>query len=315
MASEGGLARGRRPGGPALVAAALPWSWFVVRDRASLLDVVATGLPVVVAGLAAVAVLAAAVFRRATPLVAAVSLLGMGAVTVLGPWMPAGGGPPATPLRVVAANAFDFNAFSGEAATDIRAQDADVVVMVEGASTIGDRLRGDYRFSEAAGVADHLVLSRFPVRFLSGLPDAPADGRVSRWEVTAPAGRVVLYGVHLRRPEPRDGAVRAPLLEQRLMIGALLRAVEQETAPVLVVGDFNFSDRTWAYRRLADRLRDAGRATWAGPTYIRTRYRPFLLRIDHLFVAPEWCAARSGRFRITGSDHRGVVADVGPCSG
>ena len=312
MAGKDGVGR-RRPGNAALVAAALPWSWFVVRDRASLLDVVATGLPVVVAGLAAVALLAAAVFRRATPLVAAVSLLAVGAVAVVGPWMPAGGGTPATPLRVVTANAFDFNDFSGEAAADIRAQDADLVVVVEGASTVGARLRSEYPFSETAGVADHLVVSRFPVRFLSGLPEAPDDGRVSRWELTAPAGRVVVYGVHLRRPEPRDGAVRAPLLEQRLMIDALLRAVERETAPVLVVGDFNFSDRTWAYRRLAGRLRDAGRATWAGPTYIRIRYRPFLLRIDHLFVAPEWCSGHSARFTITGSDHRGVVADVGPC--
>ena len=312
MAAEVDLGR-RRPSVPALVAAALPWSWFVVRDRASLLDVVATGLPVVVASLAAVALLAAAVFRRATPVVAAVSLLAVGAVAVVGPWMPAGGGKPAAPLRVVIANAFDFNDFSGEAAADIRAQDADLVVVVEGASTVGARLRSEYPFSETAGVADHLVVSRFPVRFLSGLPEAPDDGRVSRWELTAPAGRVVVYGVHLRRPEPRDGAVRAPLLEQRLMIDALLRAVERETAPVLVVGDFNFSDRTWAYRRLAGRLRDAGRATWAGPTYIRIRYRPFLLRIDHLFVAPEWCSGDSGRFTITGSDHRGVVADVGPC--
>lgn len=298
---------------PALAAAALPWSWFLLRDRSTLFDVVATGLPVVVGGLVGAALVLAALLRRVVLLVAAASLLLMGTVAVVGPWLPGGGPAPLEPVRVVSVNAFDGNATPSEAAADIRAQDADLVVVVEGASTVGARLRSEYPFSETAGVADHLVVSRFPVRFLSGLPEAPDDGRVSRWELTAPAGRVVVYGVHLRRPEPRDGAVRAPLLEQRLMIDALLRAVERETAPVLVVGDFNFSDRTWAYRRLAGRLRDAGRATWAGPTYIRIRYRPFLLRIDHLFVAPEWCSGDSGRFTITGSDHRGVVADVGPC--
>lgn len=300
---------------PALAAAALPWSWFVVRDRASLLDVVATGLPVIVVASAVAALVVAALFRRRAPLVAAVSLLAMGTVAVFGPWMPVSGPAPAQPLRMAAANAFAGNPSPAAAAADIARQDADVVVVVEGADPISRRLMDDYRFSAPGYRGNHVALSRFPVRLLSGLPGAPSDGRVSRWEVTAPSGRVVVYGVHLNRPRPRDGAVRVPLLEQRQMVVALLRAVEAETSPVVVLGDFNISDRAWAYRRLAGRLRDAMRATLAGPTYVRPRYRPFLLRIDHLFVTPGWCSADSRRFTISGSDHRGVVAEVGPCPG
>lgn len=298
---------------PPLAAAILPWSWFLLRDQALMMDLVATGLPMVVAVLAGTAAVAAAVTRRPTFAVAAVSLAAMGAVAVLGPWMPGGGPRPAGPIRVAAVNAWAGNPRPAEAAADVRARRPDVVVIVEGPVAVASALEPHYPYSLADGNAGHVLFSRFPVRYLSGLPGAPVDGRVARWEVEAPDGPVVVYSVHLRRPYPRDGNVRAPLAEQRAMVRVLVRAVQGEESPVVVAGDFNFSDRTWAYRRLDGPLRDAGRASRGGPTFVSPKYRPFLLRIDHVFVSRRWCAARSGRFAITGSDHRGVFADVGPC--
>ena len=297
---------------PSVVAAALPWTWFVVRDAASLLDVVATGLPAVVAGVAVLALAAFALTRRPVFVVATGSVLAMGAVAVFGPWLPAGGPDPSEPIRVVGVNAYAGSASPVAAADDVRAQSPDLVVVVEAPTGMNEALEPHFAHGERSPQSSHAVFSRFPVRFLSGLPGAPVDDRVTRWQVSATSGPVVLYSVHLRRPRPR-GAVRTPLLEQRAMVAALLRAVDGETSPTLVVGDFNFSDRTWAYRRLEGALRDAGRASRAGPTYVSTRYRPFLLRIDHVFVSRQWCAGGSGRFTITGSDHRGVTADVGPC--
>lgn len=297
---------------PALVAAAVPWTWFVVRDAASLLDVVATGLPAVVAGAAAVSLAAFLLTRRPAFVVAAGSVLAMGAVAVFGPWLPAGGPRPSGPIRVVGVNAYAANASPVAAAGDVRAQSPDLVVVVEAPAGMNEALEPHFPHGKLSPQSSHALFSRFPVRFLSGLPGAPVDDRVTRWQVSAPSGPVVIYSVHLRRPRPR-GAVRSPLLEQRAMVAAVLRAVDAETSPTLVVGDFNLSDRTWAYRRLQGALRDAGRASWAGPTYVSARYRPFLLRIDHVFVSRQWCAGRSGRFTITGSDHRGVFADVGPC--
>ena len=297
---------------PSVVAAVLPWTWFAVRDAASLLDVVATGLPAVVAGLAVVALAAFLVTRRPAFLVATVSVLAMGAVAVFGPWLPAGGASPAEPIRVAGVNAYAGNVSPVAAAGDVRAQSPDLVVVVEAPTGMDEALEPHFAHGELSPQSSHAVFSHFPVRFLSGLPGAPVDDRVTRWQVSAPSGPVVLYSVHLRRPRPR-GAVRSPLLEQRAMVAALLRAVHRETSPTLVVGDFNLSDRTWAYRRLERALRDAGRASGAGPTYVSTRYRPFLLRIDHIFVSRQWCAGGSGRFTITGSDHRGVLAEVGPC--
>jgi endonuclease/exonuclease/phosphatase (EEP) superfamily protein YafD len=299
---------------PSVAAAALPWTWFAVRDVASLMDLVATGLPVIVAGAAAVALVLLAVTRRPAWLVAAVSVVTMGAVAVAGPWLPAGGADPADPIRVAAVNAWAGNATPAAAAADVSAQDADVVVIVETPFAMPGILEPRFPHSAYSEQGGHTLFSRFPIRYLSGLPGGTDDDPVSRWELSTPAGPVILYSVHLRRPDPR-GAVRLPLLQQRAVVDTLVRAVAAEVSPVILAGDFNFSDRTWGYRRLDGPLRDAGRASRTGPTYRATKYRPFLLRIDHVFVSPRWCAGGSGRFTIAGSDHRGVYADVGPCRG
>lgn len=297
---------------PSVVAAVLPWTWFAVRDVAPLVDVVATGLPVVVAGAAVASLLLLAVTRRLPFLVAAVSLAAMGGVAIVGPWLPAGGAGAVDPIRVASVNAWAANPTPAEAAGDVVAQDADVVAVVESSDGMPEMIESNFPHSAHSGPGGHVLFSRFPIRDVSGLPGGSDDDPVARWEVSAPSGRLVVYSVHLRRPNPR-GAVRLPLLRQRAVVDTLLRAVAAEESPVVVAGDFNLSDRTHAYRRLAAPLRDAGRASLAGPTYVATKYRPFLLRIDHVFVSRRWCAEASARFAITGSDHRGVYADVGPC--
>lgn len=298
---------------PPLAAALAPWSWFVVRDRALMMDLVATGLPMVAVGLAVVAAVLAAVLHRRTFAVAALSILVAGSVAVLGPWQPGGGPSPTDPIRVATVNAWAGNRSPSQAADDVRARRPDLVVLVEANVEIASALEPHFPYSLYDVNAGHVLFSRFPVRYLSGLAGAPVRDLVARWELSAPAGPVVVYSIHLRRPYARNGHVRTPLAEQRGMVRVLMRAVDRESSPVVVAGDFNFSDRTWAYRRMDGPLRDAGRASRGGPTFISLKYRPFLLRIDHVFVSRRWCAAASGRFTVTGSDHRGVFADVGPC--
>ena len=313
----------RRPGraGRALgvaVALGAPWTWFAARDAGALLDLVATGLPAVAAAVAVAALAVAVVVRRAAPvaLALAASVLAAGAAAVGGPWRPTPTPAPAPALRVVAANALHRNPAVAGAAADLLAQGGDVVVVVEGALAVHDQLRDDFAFAALGPQAEHAVLSRYPVRLLPPPADLPADRRVSRWEVAAPAGPVILYAVHLRRPQARrTDALREALRGQREDVRRLVRSAAGEGLPVIVAGDLNVSDRASGYRLLAGPMRDAMRSGWAGPTYLRPRYRPFLLRIDHLFVPRDWCAAGSRRFRVQGSDHRGVAADVGPCPG
>ena len=94
---------------------------------------------------------------------------------------------------------------------------------------------------------------------------------------------------------------------------ALQAAVADEELPVVIAGDLNMSDRVRGYRYLDDRYTDLARDGWAGTTYIGGIYRYFLLRIDHVFATDGWCSDDVEEFSITGSDHRGLRLDVGPC--
>ena len=135
-------------------------------------------------------------------------------------------------------------------------------------------------------------------------------------EVDAPAGRVVVYVTHLVRPHlgPRGIVrIRSKMAAQRRERDALLASARAETAPVILAGDFNTSDRSRGYRRITGRFRDAGRSGPGGPTYVAGPYRTLLLRIDYVFVPRDWCSADPERFDLRGSDHRGVAVDVGPC--
>ena len=161
-----------------------------------------------------------------------------------------------------------------------------------------------------------VILSRFPARLLDKPPGWPHDFRAHRLEVDAPTGRIVVYLAHLKRPHlgpRRILGIRGQLQAQRQEREAFLMSARTEGVPVVVAGDFNASDRSRAYRRITGPFRDAMRARRGGPTYVAGVWRPFLLRIDHIFVPRDWCSARPERFALHGSDHRGLAVDVGPC--
>jgi endonuclease/exonuclease/phosphatase family metal-dependent hydrolase len=90
----------------------------------------------------------------------------------------------------------------------------------------------------------------------------------------------------------------------------LRRRIEGETAPVLLVGDFNRTPHQWAYRHVAQGLQSAVRRRvrgWGG-TY--PAGRP-LVQIDHVLASPAWqiTAARiPADGAAAASDHRPVVA-------
>jgi vancomycin resistance protein VanJ len=164
--------------------------------------------------------------------------------------------------------------------------------------------------------SNQVIFSRFPARAVQRPPGWPKRLRAHRIEVDAPSGRLIVYLAHLVRPHfgPR-GLLRLPgqMAAQRRERDALLASARRESEPVVIVGDFNSSDRGRGYRQITDTFRDAMRSRWAGPTYAALVWRPLLLRIDHVFVPRDWCSAAPERFAVRGSDHQGVAVDVGPC--
>jgi endonuclease/exonuclease/phosphatase (EEP) superfamily protein YafD len=297
------------------VVAVAPWTWFAVRNLTSLFDLVATGLPVLYA-LAAVGIgVYAALRKRRLLAVGVVSCLLAGAVAVAGPWRAQSVPPPVRGFRIVSANVNSKNRTIERAVADALAQHGDLVLLIEAGK---GRFAPPPEYSTVIRpqYSNQVILSRFPARLLDKPPGWPNDFRAHRLEVDAPTGRVVVYLVHLKRPHlgpRRIVRIRGQLRAQRREREALLTSARAEGVPVVVAGDFNTSDRSRAYRRITGRLRDAMRARRAGPTYVATLWRPFLLRIDHVFVPRDWCSAHPERFALHGSDHRGLAVDVGPC--
>jgi endonuclease/exonuclease/phosphatase (EEP) superfamily protein YafD len=307
--------RAKRQWVVAVVVALLPWTWFGVRNFTLVLDLVATGLPVLCTLGALGIAIYATVRKRRLLLIGTASWLLAGTAAVAGPWRPEPVPPPVRGFRVVSANVNSKNPTIDQAVADALAQHGDLVLLIE-AGKARWTPPPEYPTVIRPQYSAQVILSRFPARLLDKPPAWPNDFRAHRIEVDAPSGRVIVYLAHLKRPHLgplRILHIRSQLQGQRREREALLRSAQTEGAPVVVAGDFNTSDRSRPYRRISGRFRDAMRARWGGPTYVKPELRPLLLRIDHIFIPRNWCSTRPERFTLHGSDHRGLAVDIGPC--
>ena len=295
-----------------VIAIALPWLWFVVRDAGGTVDAIAVGLPLIgVAAIVSGAIVGVAT-RRAWPVVAGTSIFVVCAVAVISPRLPTAVARPRRAVRLVVANVWDANPSPEAVPASMLQREPDVMVAVEmpdsafyAASTASAAEAG---LSSTVGEGQLGVWSRFPMRELGDLELRPS--RVMRVGVDAPGMPFVLYAVHASNPLGDTS-----FADQRRFTDELLAAIGDEERPVVVAGDFNVSDRVVSYRMMADALTDAMRAGSAGrTTYVAGWWTTTLLRIDHVFVVPAWCAADGGTFETPGSDHRGVEVAVGPCA-
>lgn len=140
--------------------------------------------------------------------------------------------------------------------------------------------------------------------------------------------RAVLYNVHLHSfggkkpweaedPDPlnmsfwgpyfrqyrRDYRVRAREVEK---IRAML---EEETLPVVVVGDFNSTPHSWAYRQLAAGMQDAFHRAGSGWGATYHARLPFA-RIDFVLASEEWEIVDAAVPDVRLSDHRPLLATL-----
>jgi endonuclease/exonuclease/phosphatase (EEP) superfamily protein YafD len=295
-----------------LFVVALPWVWFLVRDAGGPLDAVAVGLPLIGVSAIVSGAIVAVIAGRAWPLATGTSIFVVCALAVIAPRFPRDGAPPDPAMRIVMANVWDANRAPEAVPASMLERQPDVMVAVEMPSdAFYDAMTSSAHAAALPRTVDDGELgvwSRFPVRELGDLGLPPA--RVMRVGVDAPGTPFVLYVVHALNPL-RDTS----FTDQRRFTDDLLAAIASETRPVVVAGDFNMSDRVVSYRAMDATLTDAMRVGEAGrPTYAGGLWTTMLLRIDHIFVDRTWCADAAGTFVTAGSDHRGVQAEVGPCS-
>jgi endonuclease/exonuclease/phosphatase (EEP) superfamily protein YafD len=296
---------------PIAVAVTVPWAWFAVRDIGGPFDAVAVGLPLIGATAILSSAVVAVIVGRAWPVVAGASVLVVCSVAVIGPRLPRAVAPPDPGIRLLMANVWEANPTLEEVAPSMLARDADLVIAAE---------MPDDAFYErmtvaatAAGLTETVhgaqlgAWSTFPMRPLAGIGLPLA--RVMRVGVDVPGMPFVLYVVHAPNPL-RD----TTFTDQRRFIDVILGAIAREHRPVVVAGDMNMSDRVVSYRSMEAELTDAMEAgTFGRTTYVRGWWPTLLLRIDHIFIDPTWCAADPTTVTVTGSDHRGVEAVIGPC--
>lgn len=294
---------------PAALGALLPWTWFALRELGGRLEAVAVALPLLVLVVLLVLAIIGTTLREIRVLPAAVSLVAVGLVAVVGPRLPQTGPPPAAAVRLVSANVFAENPTPAVAVDTLLAADADVEVAVETSPEFRVLIEQLDTGHPYATVDDQLVVrSRYPIAAMPDPPGLPAR-RILRLTVEAPTGAFVLYAVHALNP-----LSESTFADQLEWVDGLRAAAAAEELPVVMAGDFNMSDRQLGYRRMTGDLRDAVTAAgWGHSTYPDGIWAPLLLRIDHVFVPQDWCAARSRTVDVPGSDHDGLEVDVGPC--
>jgi len=268
---------------------------------------------------------------RAAAIAALAAFLGLFGARLVPPAVQHTGG---APLRVATFNlhyALD-QAQLAEMFTAIRAERADLIALQElsgpAAAAIQQNLSGDYPYQALAPSTTSFsgmgLISRYALEVLHPAQQIP--GQLARLHMGN--ADVSIVNVSLTKPEikrryvPAVGWVKGfggyNIKKRSREIERLLPAIAQVRGPVIVVGDFNLSDREQDYRQFAARLHDAFReTTWGfGHTFpnnlqlgaIRV---PFpLIRIDYIWsgggVVPSAarvdCADRS--------DHCMVVADL-----
>jgi endonuclease/exonuclease/phosphatase (EEP) superfamily protein YafD len=294
----------------------VPWLWFLVRDLSVVMEVVAIFLPpLVLLGVVAL-VVAMAVLRQPWLLVAAGSWTLFAVVAVFLPWVPHSTGHVrgGRGVTIAVANVLADNPTKEEAAADVAAIGADVVVVPEDSRRIHDALMRTYAYGHLYRYASSWlgVYSNLPVTESTGTPVFD-PARYLRLEVGGPTP-FVLWALHPPRPWlTANGSFQMRPGGHARVLSRFLDAIAEETEPVVVAGDLNLTDRGRGYRKFTAHLDDAMRSIRGSRTEIKRLYRPLLLNIDHILEPPDWCADHARRFRIRGSDHRGITARVGPC--
>ena len=224
-----------------------------------------------------------------------------------------------TALRVMSMNLMG----GGDAAVvdrEVRAADPDVIVMQEFKisqqavfrDTLGVRFPHQYVANSHSAVA---VYSKLPLRTSSEprFAGLHSENRV-RFEIDLGGGETVaLYGVHV----PRFTTSSIPsVAHSRVELARLLAYIASDPLPVIVAGDFNFSEETPnAAAVRATGLASAHTLAGSGLALTRRVQLPVLkhllgARIDHVYLRAPLTAARFSVGGETGSDHLPIVVDV-----
>jgi endonuclease/exonuclease/phosphatase (EEP) superfamily protein YafD len=241
--------------------------------------------------------------------------------------------PPAsgTAIRVMTFNQLFTNEHTADIIRQIRAQDADVVGLQEFSEQTAKALKTEligaypYQFLEPGNQSGLGLISRYP--FLTQGVDESQHGQ--RVTIQLAGQPVTIISLHLAAPYIESHHSRTlfglPVITDydtsapNREIDRLLAGVAKINGPLIIMGDFNTSDREPHYAKMAAVLHDAFRETNSGLGFTFPDHKRFgpitfpfpLIRIDYVWskggVLP---AAAHVECNNTGADHCFLVADL-----
>ena len=291
----------------ALLAAAVPWAWFLVRDLGSVTQLIALTIPVLVAAALVGLAISALDERRLSTLVVAVSVAAFGWVTIFGPRAATPAPLPVAPMRIASMVADGTNADASAVLKSAAGLKADLLVVVEPFKKARNALTRTERYPFTLTSGPVVVLSSAPVRELP-LPKSLPSDLIVRLQVDRPEGAFVVYAVRAG-DSLLESTLNDPLKTERLR-----DAASGERLPVVLVGDFGFTDRSVEYRAFDASYRDAMRSDANAQNTANTfPWSLMFVRTGFVLTSPAWCAAQAGTFDVAGAQTDGLVASVGPC--
>ncbi len=138
------------------------------------------------------------------------------------------------------------------------------------------------------------------------------SNRQARFAVRLGDKEVVIYALHLTCPKSIDRIGR-----NRAEVADLLEHVAAERKPVILAGDFNFTDTTANAAALRARglrnthaLAGEGHGTTWRHRALKLAHRLPGFRIDHVYISPQLTCTNARVLDAAGSDHRPILADI-----
>jgi endonuclease/exonuclease/phosphatase family metal-dependent hydrolase len=291
----------------ALLAAAVPWAWFLVRDLGSVTQLIALAIPVLVAAAFVGMAISLLDERRLSTLIVAVSVAAFGWVTIFGPRTATPAPAPAAPVRIASMALDGTKADADAVLKSVAGLKADLLVVVEPSKRVRNAMARTDRYAFALTSGQVVVLSSASVRELPLPKPLPSD-LIVRLQVDRPDGAFIVYAVRA------GDSLLESTLNDPLKAQALRDAASEERLPVVLAGDFGFSDRSSEYRVFDATFRDAMRADAnAQNTATTFPWSLMFVRTGFVLTSPAWCAAQTGTFDVAGAQTDGLVASVGPC--
>jgi vancomycin resistance protein VanJ len=214
-------------------------------------------------------------------------------------------------LTVLSYNILAVNADFSGVETLIRESNADVVAMQEMRSGMFNFLQENLADTHPYVVGHEtetstVIFSRFPIR--------ESSITFPTYAILDMNGRdIIVYAIHL--PVPTGGYFSSERRSERLDI--VLEEVADDAMPQILLGDFNMSDATQDYRRMAQRFTDVYRQTQMGfgttfPNWVGINRDihgwTSLIRLDYVFVSSDIIPIDARVIYSGMSDHFGIVA-------